>query len=251
MRRMTLRGFRYLLVVWAALAASAAGAQQLITNGGFENNGGVGTSVFAGWTVFTQASSQGSLSVQTGTASPVTASTVEAPPAGSFAAMTDMTGPGAYALYQDITIPAGATATFSARIYIRNTAAFASPASLDYTTPTNQQFRIDVMNPAAAIQDVGAGVLLNIFQTDPGDPAVQSYQTVTADLSSFAGQTVRIRFAETDNQGVINVGIDQVSVAAAVAGPPAPIPTLSEWGLIILVLLMAAAFPLAGRIGRR
>ena len=41
---------------------------------------------------------------------------------------------------------------------------------LSYLTDPNEQARIDIMDPAAEAFDVGAGVLSNLFQTNPGDP---------------------------------------------------------------------------------
>lgn len=84
----------------------------------------------------------------------------------------------------------------------------------------NQQFRADIMNPAAGAFDVGAGVLANVYQTDPGDPLVSGYATVTFDLGAFAGQTVRLRFAEVDNQGNFNAGVDAVAVLDSAGGTP-------------------------------
>ena len=58
-------------------------------------------------------------------------------------------------------------------------------------------------------------VLMTLFQTMPGDVRDTGiYHGFTADLSAFNGQTVRIRFAEVDNQYFFNVGIDDVSVIA-------------------------------------
>ena len=81
------------------------------------------------------------------------------------------------------------------------------------------------MTTGSAITDVGAGVLLNIYQTQVGDPSVSGYTTITADLSAFAGQTVRLRITEVDNSGNFSFGVDGVSVSS---GGAAAIPTLSE-----------------------
>ena len=45
-----------------------------------------------------------------------------------------------------------------------------------------------------------------------GDPPLQGYRTITTSLTPFAGRTVRLRFAEVDNQGNFHVGIDQVRI---------------------------------------
>jgi IPTL-CTERM motif len=230
-------------LLWAS--ATAAGAVELVTNGGFEQNGGVNTNVFTGWTETDQAGGSGSFFAQTGTTAPSpNPITVPAPPQGSFSAMSSQGGAGSHILSQNITIPASSSSRFSARIYINNNAAggtFSSPNSLDYTVTPNQQFRIDIMTTGSALTDVGAGVLRNLYQTKPGDPAVSGYTTISADVSSFAGQTVRLRIAEADNQGNMTVGVDQVSIDAA-----APVPTLSEWamGALGIVVLIAGFFAL-------
>jgi hypothetical protein len=43
---------------------------------------------------------------------------------------------------------------------------------------------------------------------------------VSFDLSSFAGTTVRIRFAEVDNEGFFNASVDNVAVTSTPAGLP-------------------------------
>jgi len=76
----------------------------------------------------------------------------------------------------------------------------------------NQQFRADIMTPGSDAFNVDAAVLANVYQTDPGDPLVSGYSPVTFDLSAYAGQTVRIRFAEVDNLTFLQVGIDNVAI---------------------------------------
>jgi hypothetical protein len=78
----------------------------------------------------------------------------------------------------------------------------------------NQQVRVDIMNPAAALDDVGSGVLLNVFRTVAGDSLLIGPRTISADLTAFAGQTIRIRFVEVDNQLFQQFGVDAVDVTA-------------------------------------
>jgi len=196
-----------------ASAAPAAMAGELVVNGGLETNGGVGSSVFDGWTTAVQPGSLGGFRVQGGTVSPTAHLAVQAPPQGVAAAMSDQQGPSSQVLYQDVALPAGRPAKLSLRLFVLNQSDdFAAPSTLDYTTVPNQQARVDVMSPAAPVFDLGAGVLQNVFRTQPGDPALQNYSTVTADLSAFAGQTVRLRFAEVDNLHGLNLGVDRVSI---------------------------------------
>ncbi|MEJ7809525.1 MAG: hypothetical protein WKG32_03825 [Gemmatimonadaceae bacterium] len=201
--------------------AAAADPADPIVNGSFEVNGGVGTRIFAGWTVVDLPGSAvpGSWFVQRGTASPLNSFLVASPTDGLFAAMTDQNGPGAHLLYQDVTVPAGG-ATLSFDLYLNNHASgYFSPNTLSFVGVPNQQFRVDIMNPAAPVDDVGAGVLQTVYRTLPGHPLVLGYRTVTADLSAHAGRTVRLRFAEVDNQLFFNVGVDNVRLGAAL--PPA------------------------------
>jgi hypothetical protein len=203
-----------------------------VVNGGFESNGGVGTSVFTGWTVVNETGSfvPSSWYVQAGTASPITATPVPPPPQGNFAAMTDQGGPGSHVLYQDFVVPVGVTsATLTFQRYINNQAgAFSSPASLDFNTIPNQQARVDIITTTANVFSVASGdVLQNVFQTNPGDPLVSGYSLVTANLTSLlqadAGRTLRLRFAEADNQLLFNFGVDDVhlniTTGAAVPEP--------------------------------
>ena len=84
----------------------------------------------------------------------------------------------------------------------------------------NQQYRVDLIKPSAPIDSVAAGnVLRNLFQTQPGDPNPKGYTLIATDISAFAGQTVRLRFAEVDNQGFFNAAVDNVGIIA-----PADVP---------------------------
>src|SRR5262245_7312444 len=104
--------------------AGMVNAAELVTNGGFESNGGANSNSFTGWTVTDQVGGSGSFFAQTGTSKPTgfscstfpTAS-VPNPPQGTFAAMTVQSGPGSHILSQDVSIPVGATAQFSAVVY--------------------------------------------------------------------------------------------------------------------------------------
>ena len=64
------RGAMAILILLAVGVATLSGQ---VANGGFESNGGVGTSVFTSWTVVDQPGGSGSWYVQTGTGSPLNA----------------------------------------------------------------------------------------------------------------------------------------------------------------------------------
>ena len=81
---------------------------------------------------------------------------------------------------------------------LNNTAGyFFTPDSLDVLADLpNQQFRIDVMDPAAPAFDADDGVLRALYRADDdnGGP-VSIYQCWRFDLSAFTGRSVRLRFA--------------------------------------------------------
>lgn len=227
----------YKLTMLAVLASPfmSGGA---ITNGGFESNGGAGTSSFTGWTVATEAGGGGSWYVQTGTSSPISAFTVPPPTEGSYAAMTDSTGAGSQVLIQSFTVAPGVSnVTLSFDYYLNNLAQDYFPNSdLDYTDAyPNQQARVDILASGAA--DFTSSVLLNIFQTQSGDPLQPGvYQTLTMDITSTvgAGGTFELRFAEVDNQQTLNFGVDNVILNITAPEP-------ASWGFISAGLLAILA----------
>ncbi len=177
-------------------------------------NGDFETGSFTGWTVANQAGSSGTWYVYSGTVSPYSGYQVAAPPQGQYAAISDQTGPGRHTLYRDITLPAGQTHTLSMRIYYYNRAsAFSTPSSLSYEVNPNQQLRVDIMKPTAALDSLAASdVLGTVFRTRVGDPLTQGPKTITYDLTPFAGSTVRLRVSEVDNASYFQAGVDAVSV---------------------------------------
>jgi D-alanyl-D-alanine carboxypeptidase len=132
------------------------------------------------------------------------------PPQGRFAAVTDMNGPGTRILYRDLRLEG--RFTLQATVFYAGTAPFSSPATLAYDSPeANQQFRIDLVRPSAPIDSVAKGdVLVNVFHTSPGDPIRRQPTEISVDVSAWAGQTVRLRLASTDNGGPLRVGVDNL-----------------------------------------
>jgi D-alanyl-D-alanine carboxypeptidase len=132
------------------------------------------------------------------------------PPQGRFAAVTDMDGPGTRILYRDLRLDGRFSLQLS--VFYAGTGPFSSPATLVHDTPeANQQFRIDLLRRSAPIDSVAKGdVLVNVFRTSPGDPVRRQPTDVRVDVSAWAGQTVRLRLATTDNQGPLRVGVDNI-----------------------------------------
>jgi hypothetical protein len=171
------------------------GAQEFVTNGGFE------TGNFTGWTVTTTGSGQ--WVANNGAIDPNGPATPTAPISGQFDALGQQSGPSSLFLSEPIVVPANITSavlSWSDRIRNHHTA-FSDP---------NQEWRVRVLG-------VTGGVLREVFSTNPGDPLQQlGPNRRSFDLTSFfqglAGQTVRLSFELQDNLFFFNVNLDDVSL---------------------------------------
>jgi D-alanyl-D-alanine carboxypeptidase len=132
------------------------------------------------------------------------------PPQGKFAAATDMNGPGTLILYRDVKLDG----RFRLHLTVFHAGAFgfSSLQTLAYDKPeANQQFRIDLVASSAPIDSVARGdVLVNVFKTSTSEPYDREPTAVRVDVSRWAGQTVRLRLAVTDNRGPLRVGVDDI-----------------------------------------
>ena len=191
-------------------AVTAAVGPNLVVNGSFEAS----DDTLTGWTVVDQTGGSGSWAVQMGTSSPTGIFTVEAPTDGSNAAMTFQGGPGSHLLYQDIAVPAsGGMLSFDISLY--SNAPYAVQNALDYTVIPNQHARVDLLDPTNPdVFDVGDEVE-NVWIVDADEtPLPLPYTRIEYDLANWAGQTVRLRFGQVDNQNFFSAGIDNVVVMA-------------------------------------
>jgi CubicO group peptidase (beta-lactamase class C family) len=132
------------------------------------------------------------------------------PPQGRFAAVTDTNGPGTRILYRDVKLDGRFRLHLS--VYYAGVGGFSSPQTLAYDGPgANEQFRIDLVAPSAPIDSVAQrDVLEKVFATSAGDPNRREPSTVSVDLSRWAGRTVRLRLAATDNGGPLRAGVDDI-----------------------------------------
>jgi hypothetical protein len=192
-------------------APSTAGAA-IVNNGDFE------TGNFSGWQL--SDTPDGDWIVYTG--SSVDIFTVPAPPQGTHAAITFQENVSRQIMYQDVTLPpAGGQIRLSLFAYYvaDENAPIVSPDSLDILSMENEQYRIDVMRPSAALDSVASGdILATVFRTQTGAPMFLSPTLQTADLSAFAGQTVRLRFAVTATEDELNAGTDAVAINGLTVG---------------------------------
>jgi hypothetical protein len=113
-----------------------------------------------------------------------------------------------------VTLKAATKYTLKFKLYYANRAtAFFSPATLDFKLVKNQQYRVDIMKTTAPVTSVAPGdVLAKVFQTKPGDPLILAPTAKSVSLTPFAGKTVRIRFAEVDNQLFFQASVDAVTL---------------------------------------
>jgi CubicO group peptidase (beta-lactamase class C family) len=159
-----------------------------------------------GWFVYTE----GSKAPDPAQSDPNVPFDLPNPPQGKFAAVTDTNGPGTRILYRDVELDGRLRLQLS--VFYAGVGGFSSPQSLAYDEPgVNEQFRIDLVAPSAPIDSVAHGdVLVSVFKTSAGDPDRREPSAVSVDLSRWAGRTVRLRLAATDNSGPLRAGVDDI-----------------------------------------
>lgn len=220
MGRLSLKGFGLLVSLFAvgALALPALASANLVVNGDFE------TGTLSGWHTKNEPSGTGSWFAYSGTEDPLGGpATVPPPPQGNFAAIASQSNPGAHILYQDVALGAGPH-ELSLIAYYESLSPIVSPETLSpFEEEQNQQYRIDVLKPAAPLTTVNPeDIIATLLHTEAGDPETLEPETLTADLSAYAGQTVRLRMAETDNVSPFHAGVDAVSISGSAPPPPPP-----------------------------
>jgi hypothetical protein len=159
-----------------------------------------------GWFVY----SSGSKAPDPSQSDPNAPFDVPNPPQGRFAAVTDTNGPGTRILYRDVKLDGRFRLHLS--VFYAGVGGFSSPQTLAYDEPrANQQFRIDLVTPSAPIDSVAhRDVVVSVFKTSADDPDRGEPSTVSVDLSRWAGRTVRLRLAATDNSGPLRAGVDDI-----------------------------------------
>jgi len=214
-----------LVAVLLALLAPTGAAAATVVNGGFESGS------LKGWHVH-QATEAGNWFAYKGTEAPIGgrrgADPVQAPPEGLHAAIADEANPETLILYQDVALEAGQTHRIGLLAYYDSYKPISIPTpdtlSVDdgvLGDQDNQQFRIDVIRPDAPIESIApADILRTLFVTKLGDPEDMPPTKLSADLSAFAGQTVRLRIAVAAHEEVFNAGVDAVSISSTAGGRP-------------------------------
>lgn len=144
------------------------------------------------------------------------------PPQGRYAAVSLHDYSGVRFLYRDIDVtgPWVLHATLfyeSPSLRINDKPDFGTFSGTTWDTEeTNQQFRVDLIDPEAEIHSVAANdVHATVFGTQGGDPLSVGPTPVAIDLSPWEGQTIRLRVAQVDNAGPLYAGIDDVRLERA------------------------------------
>ena len=205
-RNYVIRSLTILALVLAT--QSVAQTQCVFTNNSFE------TGTFTGWTKYFRSQNVGDWYNYTGVSTPITNHDIAAPPDGTRAAVTDHNAPTTHELYQDVAIPAGPFATLSFFMAYNNTNGFfVTLNTLDWVN--NQQVRVDLIKTTTANESIAAAdVLANLYRSQPGDVLVISpSRKFTYNVSAFAGQTVRLRFAAAVGLSYFPISIDNVCLS--------------------------------------
>lgn len=134
-------------------------------------------------------------------------------------------------LYQDVVIPANAT---SASLTMRYALTGSNP--------------VDGTETRAILVTTVAGLTLATVQAEVDRGTTRAFAALAApiDLTAFKGQTVRIRArVENPNNPSVSanvIGLDDVVLTIVT---PDPVPTLSQWAMILFSALLAGGAALA------
>ncbi len=216
-------GIAVAILACAVLAGPGAARAANVVNGDFENGS------LQGWQVH-RLTEAGNWFAYEGGEEPIVnkrgTEPIHHPPRGRYAAIADEANPDTLVLSQNIALQPGLDHRLSLLAYYDSYKPIAVPSpdtlSVDGEAlggQANQQFRIDVMRPGAPIESIDpTDILLTVFRTQPGDPKSMGPTRLTANLSQFAGQTVRLRVATAAHEEVLAGGVDAVSIVSTVPG---------------------------------
>jgi hypothetical protein len=234
------------LLVTVALFGTAAPAAAEVVNGNFE------TGSFLGWGV---SSLTGTNRWTVAERKPIEEEFQFAFPAGTgdHVAVTEYNGADTAALSQELALPAASNITLSLYLFYESAVPivvpspntlFVSAKPEGSSAPANQQVRVDVLKANAPLESLSPNdILATPYASQSGDPEKVGPKLVTADLSAFAGQTVRLRIATAVEDGPMEAGIANASLAATPIPPPPAEPILSpSTGLIPGKLVLNRAF---------
>ncbi len=134
--------------------------------------------------------------------------------------------PNTVILYQDVALEPSATHLLTGTFRYESFAPMVTPSpnTLDITQEIdNQQDFVDVIKPTAPLTTTNpSDILATAFATHTGSPEEIPATHFSADLSAFAGQTVRLRAATVYADDENYAAIDDVAINSTPLPPPAP-----------------------------
>jgi hypothetical protein len=225
---------------WPAIAlvsllfASQVLAQNLVQNPSFETTGPTNWTVIVGqWGGWSQSTTLAAAAITD----------------GSLAVASHNSDPGSEILYQDVTLPAAGTYSFqvAAGCLAKEAATEFCRVDITDTDPST------LVAPSAGTDTLatttasgGAHILVPIFLHDGTSGNAPITDTAILNISVLAGQTVRVRLMAASPTGTDGYGsglFDNVRLiqSAGAIATTTSVPTMSEWGLIVLALAMAGA----------
>lgn len=151
--------------VAVACMACATEASTLLINGSFE------TGDFTGWTTAVASGSSGNISVTTGGTAPFSGAAIDSPTDGTFYAVTDQSGSGAYALTQSFLASAQMLLSFD--FFAQSSEVLFDAGDLSHTGLPNQHARVDILTGTAGAFDMGAAIVESLVApivSTPPDP---------------------------------------------------------------------------------
>lgn len=203
-------------VMVGATFASSASATQLITNGGFE------TGTLEGWhaSYETNEGKWFAFDRKEGEERPPGL----LPPSGEFAAGDEFHYPDSAILYQEVTLPVASDDQLSMSLAYWSAAPMGNPSPNSLAVKGlgggNQQLRVDVLKKGAPLRSLESGdILTTVYATNASSPQELEPTQLTANLSSFAGQTVVLRIANIVEDNGMEAVVDNVSIESTPVGP--------------------------------
>lgn len=221
--------FAVAVLIGAALLLPGGAAAAGVVNGDFEAGN------LNGWSVH-RTQGVGEWFAYTGTSELIAKERgrplPQAPPQGAFAAISDQVAPETLILSQEIALEPGLSQRLSLLAFYNSDVPIAIPAPDTFSVDSevlggaaNQQFRIDLMRAGSPLESLDpADILATVYRSElkgrPKDSKSMAPTWFSADLSAFAGQTVRLRIAAVANQELLTAGIDAVSIDHPRPGQP-------------------------------
>lgn len=201
----------FLMVLALAFAPGAEAAK--LKNGDFEKGN------FSGWKRDATTDDGRWVIYKRGKPMPISESPKPKTIKGKFSAVSDMDGPSTMILYRDFKLPKKASlksAILTFHLKYWNASGLWYPSlPLDDFSGNNQQFRVDLMKPknSAKYSTKKSVILKNIIRSKNSTDLESKKLKFKVNLNKWAGKTIRLRFANANNQGPLHIVVDNVNVS--------------------------------------